>query len=161
VGQRFHFANFEPEAPEMFRTGRSIGREDIETTASLSAEKKAAFAAAHTRAYLLTPLVKSGRFVACLTAFFDAPHAWSQAEIAIMEEAAERTWAAVERARAEAAVRVTEGKYRTLFETMDQGYTVAELIRDATGRAVDYRLLEMNPAVERLTGIVVAEALGR
>ena len=38
---------------------------------------------------------------------------WSPAEIALVEEAAERTWAAIERARAEAALRESEARYRS------------------------------------------------
>src|SRR3712207_6721281 len=44
---------------------------------------------------------------------------------------------------------------------MDQGYCELELVRDNTGRAVDHRYLELNPAFERLFGIPAADARGR
>jgi GAF domain-containing protein len=49
-----------------------------------------------------------------------APRAWTSDEVTLVEETADRTWSAVERARAEAALRESEEKYRTLFETMDK-----------------------------------------
>ena len=66
-----------------------------------------------------------------------------------------------ERHAAEEAVRQSEENYRMLFETMTQGSALNELVRDARGRVVDVRLLELNPAFERLLGIPVATARGR
>jgi PAS domain S-box-containing protein len=60
----------------------------------------------------------------------------------------------------EAKLLESEKKYRTLFETMGQGYDECEMIRDAEGRALDYRILEANPAFERLVGVPVASATG-
>ena len=65
------------------------------------------------------------------------------------------------RKTAEAALRESEEKHRTLFDTMGQGCVEVEVVRNADGRAVDYRYLELNPAFERLFGIPVAEAKGR
>jgi len=62
---------------------------------------------------------------------------------------------------AEAAVAVSEEKYRSLFETMEQGYCLSELVRDEQGRAIDFLMLELNPAFERLIGLPVAQVRGR
>ena len=62
---------------------------------------------------------------------------------------------------AEIKLRESEAKYRQLFATMGQGYSECEVLRDRDGRAIDYRLDRLNPAFERLTGIVVADAVGR
>ena len=61
-----------------------------------------------------------------------------------------------ERHRAETAVRSSEARYRTLFESMDEGYCVIEMIFNDRGAAVDYRFLETNPAFELHTGMVGA-----
>jgi PAS domain S-box-containing protein len=53
----------------------------------------------------------------------------------------------------ENALRVNEERFRSLFESMDEGYCLVEMEFDDTGRAVDYRVIEMNPAFERHTGI--------
>jgi PAS domain S-box-containing protein len=64
-----------------------------------------------------------------------------------------------ERKRAEEELRSSEERYRTLFESMDEGFAVIEIMRDASGRAVDYRFLETNPAFEKHTGL--QDAVGR
>ncbi|UOR06534.1 PAS domain-containing protein [Hymenobacter aerilatus] len=52
-----------------------------------------------------------------------------------------------------------EDKYRTLFNTIDEGFCLVELLYDAQGTAVDYRFLEVNQAFERQTG--VRDVLGK
>jgi PAS domain S-box-containing protein len=47
----------------------------------------------------------------------------------------------------------SEARYRTLFETLIEGFCTIEMIFDANGRPVDYRFLEINPAFEKQTGL--------
>ena len=63
------------------------------------------------------------------------------------------------RRQAQEALKNSEQKYRTLFESMDEGYCVIELMFDANQRPADYRFLEVNPAFEKHTG--VGHAQGR
>lgn len=121
----------------------------------------AAFDRVSVRAFLNVPLVKSGQLVAILTVHGSAPRDWSSADIGLTEEVAERTWQAVERARAEAALRASEARWRGLFERMHEGFALCEIVYGAGGTAVDFRYLEVNAAWERLTGLPAAQVLGR
>jgi signal transduction histidine kinase/CheY-like chemotaxis protein len=47
----------------------------------------------------------------------------------------------------------SEALYRTLFETMIEGFCTIEMIFDANGKPVDYRFLEINPAFAGRTGL--------
>lgn len=58
-----------------------------------------------------------------------------------------------EQTLAEAALRESESKYRMLFESMDEGFCVCEMIFDQHGEPTDYRFLEVNPIFETLTGL--------
>jgi PAS domain S-box-containing protein len=72
----------------------------------------AVWAAIDTRAFASVPLIRDGRFTASLYVNRRAPHRWTADELALIEEVAARTWAAVERARAEAAQRADEERLR-------------------------------------------------
>ena len=52
-----------------------------------------------------------------------------------------------------------ETVYRSLVESMDEGFCVAEMIYDANGKPIDYRFIEINPAFEEHTGL--RQALGK
>ena len=54
-----------------------------------------------------------------------------------------------EHKQAEEALRRSEEKYRTLFDSMDEGYCVIEVLFDAEGRPNDWRFLEANPAFHK------------
>jgi len=58
-----------------------------------------------------------------------------------------------DRHRAAHELRISEERYRKLFETMAEGLAICELVRDESGRAVDIRWLACNAALERLTGL--------
>jgi PAS domain S-box-containing protein len=62
-----------------------------------------------------------------------------------------------ERKRADEALRKSDERYRNLFNTMDEGFCVIEVIFDAQDTPVDYRFLEINAAFERQTGLHEAE----
>ena len=64
-----------------------------------------------------------------------------------------------ERKRAEVALRESEARYRAIFENMAAACCVDEVIFE-NGQAVDYRILDVNPAFEQITGIPRRQAAG-
>ncbi len=64
-----------------------------------------------------------------------------------------------DRKRMENALRASEERYRMLFTNMSEGFALGEPILD-DGSATDFRLVEINHAFERLTGLTSA-ILGR
>ncbi len=62
-----------------------------------------------------------------------------------------------ERKRAEEALRESEAKYHTLFDSMDEGYSIIQMLYDTDGKPIDWRILEVNPAFEKHIGVACAK----
>jgi len=58
-----------------------------------------------------------------------------------------------ERNEAELKLKASEEKYRAIFETMDQGLSIVEMIFDETNKPIDYRFIENNPVFQQQTGL--------
>lgn len=61
--------------------------------------------------------------------------------------------------RSQEALRESEAKYRSLFQSIDTGYCVVEVIPAKDGRPLDYTFIEANPAFVTQTGI--KDAIGK
>ena len=66
-----------------------------------------------------------------------------------------------ERKATEQKYLASEEKWRLLFENMTTGFALHDVICDERGRPVDYRFVEINPAYERLTGLMAGNMIGR
>ena len=54
-----------------------------------------------------------------------------------------------------------EARWRGVFENLVEGMVLGEVVRDAEGRVVDWRYLDVNAAWEAMVGLPRAQALGR
>lgn len=63
--------------------------------------------------------------------------------------------------RAEEALYKSEEKYRTLFELMNEGFSLYEVIYNDEGSPCDFRYIEVNKAYEQMTGLKSADIIGK
>jgi len=142
-----------PEVVRQVRT-QTVVITDVAGDAALTAADKAALGAIDIGAFV-TAGVREGdaRMLWALVVVSTAPRAWTPGEVALVETVAERAWAAVERARSEAARRSSEARYRTLVES----------VRDYAIYLVDVggAVAEWTAGAERVKGYTAAEVLGR
>ena len=125
----------------------------VGNTQSDARTEPARYAALQIGAYLNVPLIRDGEWRFLLAACHSTPHAWRDDEISLLRDLTERLWTRLERLRAEAEVRASEQRYRSLLDAIDEGFYIAEVMFDADGRPIDHRILEANPAFERHTGV--------
>ncbi|MDO7853876.1 PAS domain-containing protein [Hymenobacter convexus] len=102
--------------------GQTWVAHDVDTDPNLPDEQRADYRARDIRAALVVPFVRHGQLVATLVANQNAPRAWTPHEVALVEATAERTWAAVLPARAEAALQEAHGRLVEVLESTHDAF---------------------------------------
>ncbi|HYH21936.1 MAG TPA: PAS domain S-box protein [Azospirillum sp.] len=96
------------------------------------------------------PVMRGGRLVALLFAHDRAPRTWAAEDVVVLEQVAERAWTAVERARAEAALRMSEQRLRVTYDNAFAGFAELDL---------DGRVLNANARLADILGCTREEVL--
>jgi PAS domain S-box-containing protein len=106
---------------DAYRRGETVVVNDVDTDPRFTESERVSLHAREIAAYVGVMLVKDGQLVAAFGANHATPRAWTPTEIALIGEVAERTWDAVGRARAEAALREREQRLRLALEASGGG----------------------------------------
>ncbi len=159
---------FGPEILEALRNGETLSVHDTTADPRCAApDRLAAFAAQEVASVAAASLLKDGRMVAVLYVHDRKPRRWHPDEVRLVEEVAERTWSALERAKAEESLHranarlAAEGeRMRTLFRQSPNFMCVFrgpdlvfELANDSYRRLVGDRALIGKPVHEALPEI--------
>jgi PAS domain S-box-containing protein len=157
---RFQMSDFGPHNVALARQGVTVVTEDVLADPHCAPET---WAAIETRALVCAPMLRNGRMTAALYVNSRAPRVWDPADVRLIEEVAARLWEAMERSRADAAVRVLNDKLEQIVEqrTREADRTwrlspVVMLVADRSGV-----LLQANPAWTRCVGWSLEESRGR
>ncbi len=134
--------------------GRTVRIDDALADPRTAEESIAAeFIRTGKQANIIVPLIKDGRFTATLFVHQAEPRHWRDDEVTLAQELAERTWTAVLQARAEAALRDSEKRFRQFAEHS----TDVLWMLDAGTMKMEY----VSPAYERVWGRAPGALLDR
>jgi signal transduction histidine kinase/CheY-like chemotaxis protein/GAF domain-containing protein len=137
---------------EALGNGGVVGLGDV-ADAPRTPSEAALFAARGIRAFAAAPVLERDRLVAVLSAYRQRPRPWSAEDMAFLRDVAERTRNAVARVQAEAERSVSQMRYQTLFDRMDEGFCIIEFIDGPEGPLSDYVHIEANAAYAENAGI--------
>lgn len=99
--------DFSPALLNNLRAGTPFVVEDIQNDERMASYAHL-YAALKMQSIVVVPLVKSGQLKANFNVADTVPRRWTSADIEVITDVAERTWDAVERLRAEAALRAAD-----------------------------------------------------
>ncbi|MCW8194860.1 PAS domain S-box protein [Proteobacteria bacterium 005FR1] len=131
-----------------FRAGRTLAVPDISVDERLTPEEREEYLSLEIAAVVTVPLIRSGRVVAIMRVCANRPRFWTERELQLIREAAERVWLAVERARAEQALRESEQQFRQLADSMPQLVWFANpegVVEYYNARVREYAGIETHP----------------
>jgi GAF domain-containing protein len=115
------WAGFAAALRDAFRRGETVVvTTSIRIRGSRNSER-VAMLARQIAAFVGVMLLKGGQLLAAFGANNATPRSWAPTEIALIRDVAERTWDAVERARAEAALREREQRLRLALDASAGG----------------------------------------
>jgi PAS domain S-box-containing protein len=149
----YRISDYSPATLEEIKRGRVVVNCDAEHDPRTAAIFETTYEPYRELSYVSVPLFTDGRWTAIFWVSDDRPRGWTAREVALVEAAGERAWLAAERLRNEAGLRESEERYRTLFNSIDEGFCLVEVIFEDGGRPVDYRFLETNPAFAQQSGL--------
>jgi PAS domain S-box-containing protein len=115
---RFRWADLVGSRKDEILSGGTLMANDSSIEASSPREREA-LQAARIGAYLCPLLVKDGRFVGAFGVHNREPRQWTAAEIALVEDVADRIWATLEHRKAEAELRANEERLEFLLRLND------------------------------------------
>jgi PAS domain S-box-containing protein len=157
---RHRFDDHGPAVMDDFRAGRTVVVDDVANDPRLLPEQRAATASLEIGAYVMVPLFKWNRAAAVLVVHHAGPHGWTSGEVSLIEETAERTWAAVERARVDEGLRVRHARAELVADLLSnleqqpdlpaQAQRLAEALVPVVG---DYATVEAPDWSDRVLGI--------
>lgn len=150
--RRYPFAALGERAMASHLTGRALAVEDVTTHPLFDLASQSVYAAAGVRAGISVPLVRDGRLSALLTVQQASPRGWTDAELRLVCEIAERVWATLERARFEERMAESEALLATFMENAPIGMH----LKDAEGR-----FLRVNQELALAIGRPREDILGR
>ena len=144
------FSDFPEAGRQTFE--QTLVFEDTANDPSLTEADKVALASMRVGALLSRPLRRGGSPIFALGVVSVIPRRWTAAEIALVEDVAERTWEAAERVRGEAALRESEERFRQFADASAAGLW----IRAADSLAMEF----ISPAVATIYGVEADALLG-
>jgi PAS domain S-box-containing protein len=106
---------------DAYRNGETVVVNDVSTDPRFTEAERTIMQARQIAAYVGVTLIKGGRLVAAFGANNATPRVWTSVEVELIRGVAERTWEAVERARAEKALREREQRLRLALDASRAG----------------------------------------
>ncbi|WP_237477286.1 PAS domain S-box protein [Lichenibacterium dinghuense] len=133
--------------------GRTIAYDDVATDPGLTDLDRRSLAGLGAGSLAAVAVRRGGeRMIWAAGAISSAPRRWTAADLALLEDVTERTWAAVERARTEAALQESEARFAQFAASSSD----ALWIRDAATLAMEYA----SPAIAAIYGVPPDALLG-
>jgi signal transduction histidine kinase/ActR/RegA family two-component response regulator len=128
AGRRARLDDFGPAALALLRTGAPLALRDVAEDPRLPA-RGLRYAAAGARAILVLPRVRRNELKAALVGYANTPRDWDEEDQRLAADIAERSWEALDRVRAEQALRDAVARQTTLLDMNEFRLELSDMLR--------------------------------
>lgn len=126
ASERYHTGDFGPFIYNEYKAHRTVVVGNVLTDPRITDADRGFYKPMEIVACISVPFIRNDQLVSVLMANQSSPRDWLPQEIVLVEETAQRTWAAIERARAEGALALSEEQFRVfLTATSDALYRMS------------------------------------
>ena len=142
---KYPMSNYSAYHIEMHSRGEPILCFDIARDPNLTEVMRERFLSFGVQALISVPLVKKGKLRGIMTAQQCVPRRWTEAEVQLLQEVAERTWSTLERAEAAEALRESEHLFRTVTEAHPIPVVIAQDSGIVLGNPAFWEMMAVAP----------------
>ncbi len=128
AGRRARLDDFGPQALALLRTGAPLAVRDVALDPRMQ-ERGARYVAAGVRAILVLPKVRRGRLLGALVGHAPDARDWDEETQRLATDIAERSWEALDRVRAEQALRDAVARQTTLLDMNEFRLEISDMLR--------------------------------
>ncbi|WP_296945164.1 ATP-binding protein [uncultured Massilia sp.] len=128
AGRRARLDDFGPQALALLRTGSPLAVRDVVLDRRMQ-ERGARYAAAGVRAILVLPKVRRGQLLGALVGHAPEARDWDEETQRLATDIAERSWEALDRVRAEQALRDAVARQTTLLDMNEFRLEMSDMLR--------------------------------
>ncbi len=155
--KRFTPAPADTLAAEAFHTAKSIWIEDWELDDAAHSRSDQP----GTASFAVLPLASAGNTLGTLSLAWSSPRSFDDSEVSFLESYASDLAVGLERAQLFRELRQSEVRFRSLFESMTEGFALCEIVFGPEIDGFDLRVLQVNPAFKKQSGLEPEDVVGR
>ena len=109
-----------------------------------------------------TPLFsRSGKIIGMISTHWSKQHKPSERDLGLLDILARQAADIIEQVQYKDKLKESEEKYRALFQYMNEGFFLAEIICDDLANPIDYLYLAANPALGNIIGLKCEYIIGK
>lgn len=149
------------------RTGKPVMCDNMLTDPKFKPWREAALKYGYASSISL-PLKDHEKIFGAITIYSKSPNTFGEDSVKLLSELASDLSFGIATIRqgtakkeAEQALQISENKLAEIYFSMSEGLAQHEIIYDNSGKAIDYIITDVNPAFEKITGILRSNAIGK
>ena len=148
------------------RTGEICSCEDMQTDPNFEPWRGEALKRGYNSSIVI-PLINYGKILGAISIYSEETNPFSEEEKKLLKELSDDVAYGlttirlrIEKEKSEEKFKESQKNYQSLYTTMNEGVAIHEIIYNSQQKAIDYIIIDINPAYEKITTLRKSEVVG-